>query len=53
VVATYACCVFVIATVALLLYRPGEEGRALLAGIYTGAGITLASILCFSLVGSP
>jgi hypothetical protein len=50
IIGTYACCVFVIATLALLLYRPGEWGRAFLAGMYAGAGITFSSIICFSLV---
>lgn len=52
VIGTYACCVFAIATLALTLYRPGGRGRALLGGVYAGAGITLASIVCYSLVSS-
>lgn len=49
VIGTYACCMFVIATLALLLYRPGAWNRAFLGGLYAGAGITLSSIVCYSL----
>jgi len=51
IVLTYGGCMFAIATMALEFYRPQSWGRAVLAGIFAGAGITLSGVLCFSLLG--
>lgn len=51
IVLTYGGCMFAIATMALEFYRPGDWGRAVLAGIFTGAGIMFSGVLWFSLLG--
>ncbi len=51
IIFTYGGCMFAIATMALVFYRPREWGRAVLAGIFTGAGIMFSGVVWFSLLG--
>ena len=43
---------FVIASSAVLLYRPQGWGRAVIAGLFTGAGIMLSGVISFALLGA-
>ncbi len=51
IIFTYGGCMFSIATMALDFYRPGAWKRALVAGLFTGAGIMYSGVFCFSLLG--
>ena len=51
IILTYGGCMFAIATMALEFYRPRDWGRAVLAGIFAGAGILFSGVLWFSLLG--
>jgi len=51
IILTYGGCMFAIATMALEFYRPRDWRRAVLAGIFTGAGIMFSGVLWFSLLG--
>ena len=51
VIFTYGGCMFAIASSAVLLYRPRAWGRALIAGLFTGACIMLSGVFWFALLG--
>lgn len=51
ILGTYAGCLFFIATASLALYVKRDWTRALLAGVYIGAGLLLSSVLWFSILG--
>lgn len=51
IVFTYGGCMFGIGTMALLCYRPGARGRAVLAGIFAAAGFMLSGVFWFVLLG--
>jgi hypothetical protein len=51
VIGTYAACIFFVTTVALVLYQKEAWRRAVLGGIYVGAGLLFASVFWFSLLG--
>jgi hypothetical protein len=51
IILTYGGCMFCIATLALWAYREGAWGRAIVAGIFAGAGITFSALFWFSLLG--
>lgn len=51
VIFTYGNCMFVIAAIALLCYRPGSWRRAVSGGILTGCGFLFSSVLWFVLLG--
>ena len=51
IILTYGGCMFAIATMALEFYRPRDWRRAVLAGIFAGAGIMFSGVLWFSLLG--
>lgn len=51
VIGTYGGCMFAIATAALVFYQPRAWGRAVVAGVFAGAGILLAGVFWFSLLG--
>ncbi len=51
IIFTYGGCMFSIATLALYFYRPGDWRRALVAGLFTGAGIMYSGVFWFSLLG--
>ena len=51
VILTYGGCMFAIATAALEFYRPGDGGRAALAGLFAAAGFLLSSVFWYSLIG--
>ena len=52
VIFTYGNCMFVIATMVLLCYRPGSWGRAVSGGIFTGFGFVFSGVLWFVLLGN-
>jgi len=52
IIFTYGGCMFVIASSAVLLYRPQGWGRAVIAGLFTGAGIMLSGVISFALLGA-
>jgi hypothetical protein len=51
IVGTYAACMFFIASAALSFYAPRAWGRAVLAGVFIGAGLLLSSVFWFSVLG--
>ena len=51
IVFTYGGCMFSIATMALGFYRPKRWGRAMLAGLFAGAGFMFWGVFWFSLLG--
>lgn len=51
IIFTYGGCMLVTAVMALLLFRPGNWGRAVLAGLFIGAGIMFSGVFWFSLLG--
>lgn len=51
IIFTYGGCMFAIATMALVFYRPRDWERAVLAGIFAGAGIMFWGVLWFSVLG--
>jgi hypothetical protein len=51
VIFTYGGCMSAIASSAVLLYRPRAWGRALIAGLFTGACIMLSGVFWFALLG--
>jgi hypothetical protein len=51
IIFTYGGCMFAIASSAVLLYRPQAWGRAVIAGIFTGAGIMFSGVIWFALLG--
>ena len=51
VIFTYGGCMFGIGTMALLCYRPGAWGRAVLGGIFTAAGFMLSAVFWYVLLG--
>lgn len=51
VIFTYGGCMFFIATAALTWYAARAWDRALLAGIFAGAGVLLSSVVAISLLG--
>ena len=53
IIFTYGGCMFVIATAAVLFYRPKAWGRAVIAGVFTGAGIMFSGVIWFALLGAP
>jgi hypothetical protein len=52
IVFTYGGCMFSIATLALEFYRRRDWGRAVLAGLFTGAGFMFSGVFWFALLGS-
>lgn len=50
IILTYGGCMFSIATMALVFYRPYAWTRAILGGIFTSAGIMFSGIFWFSLL---
>jgi len=56
IVFTYGGCMFAIASSAVLLYRPRAwgraAGRAVIAGLFTGAGIMFSGVIWFALLGA-
>jgi hypothetical protein len=50
IILTYGGCMFAITTMVLEFYRPRDWGRAVLAGVFTGAGILFSGVLWFSLL---
>jgi hypothetical protein len=53
IIFTYGGCMFVIASAAVLFYRPKAWGRAVIAGVFTGAGIMFSGVIWFALLGAP
>jgi hypothetical protein len=51
IIFTYSGCMLAVAVMALLLYRRRDWGRALLAGLFIGAGIMFSGVFWFSLLG--
>ena len=51
ILGTYAGCLFFIATASLALYAKRDWPRALLAGVYIGAGLLLSSVVWYSILG--
>jgi hypothetical protein len=51
VILTYGGCMFGIATMALINYRPQGWGRAVIAGIFTGGLFMLAGVCSYALLG--
>ncbi len=51
IIFTYGGCMFGIAVMTLLCYRPGGFRRAVVAGIFTGACFMLSGVFWFSLFG--
>lgn len=51
IILTYGGCMFGIATMALLCYRERAWGRAILAGIFAGAGFMLSAAVSVALLG--
>lgn len=51
VIFTYGGCMFGIAVMTLLCYRPGGWKRAVVAGIFTGASFMLSGVFWFSVFG--
>ncbi|MCI0398910.1 MAG: hypothetical protein L0332_29495 [Chloroflexi bacterium] len=51
IIFTYGGCMLAIATMALLLFRPRAWGRAILAGLFIGAGIMFSGVFWFALLG--
>ena len=51
IIFTYGGCMFAIASSAVLLYRPQAWGRAMMAGLFTAAGIMFSGVLWFELLG--
>ena len=52
IIFTYGGCMFAIASSAVLLYRPQAWGRAVIAGLFTGAGIMFSGVIWFALLGA-
>jgi hypothetical protein len=56
IVLTYGGCMFAIATLTLEFYRPPQRprhsGRAILAGLFTGAGFMFSGVFWYSLLGA-
>ena len=52
VIFTYGGCMFAIASSAVLLYRPRAWGRAVIAGVFTGASIMFSGVVWFCVTGS-
>lgn len=51
IIFTYGGCMFAIACLSVLLYRPQAWGRAVIAGLFAGAGILLSGVIWFALLG--
>jgi len=51
IIGTYGICMFAIASGALVFYRKGAWGRALLGGFFVGTALLFASVFWFSLLG--
>lgn len=51
ILGTYAGCLFFIATATLALYTKRDWRRALLAGVFIGAGLLLSGVVWFSVLG--
>jgi uncharacterized protein DUF6989 len=51
VICTYGGCAFVIAILAVLLYRPHAWGRAVLAGVFAAAGLMFSSVFWYAILG--
>ncbi len=51
IIFTYGGCMLVVAAMALQLYQPRKWSRALLAGLFIGAGIMFSGVFWFSLLG--
>lgn len=51
IIFTYGGCMFSIGTMALLCYRPGAWGRAVLGGLFTAAGFMLSAVFWYVLLG--
>jgi hypothetical protein len=51
IVFTYGGCMFSMAVMTLEFYRPRDWGRAVLAGLFTGAGILFSGVFWFSALG--
>jgi len=51
IVFTYGGCMFSIATLALLCYRPKAWGRAVVGGIFAAAGFMLSAVFWYTLLG--
>ena len=51
IIFTYGGCMFAIATLALICYRPKAWARAVLGGIFTAAGIMFSGVFWFALLG--
>jgi hypothetical protein len=52
IIFTYGGCMFAIACSAVLLYRPRAWGRAVIAGLFTGASIMYSGVIWFALLGA-
>ena len=52
IIFTYGGCMFAIASSAVLLYRPQAWGRAVIAGLFTGAGIMFSGVIWFALLAA-
>jgi hypothetical protein len=53
IIFTYGGCMFVVASAAVLFYRPRAWGRAVIAGVFNGAGIMFSGVIWFALLGTP
>lgn len=51
IILTYDGCMFSICTLALWSHVPRAWGRAIVAGIFTGAAIMFSAVFWFSLLG--
>lgn len=51
IIFTYGGCTFTIGVLALICYRPGAWGRAVLAGLFAAAGFMFSGVFWFSLLG--
>jgi hypothetical protein len=51
IIGTYAGCMFFVASATLVLYEQRGWGRALLAGIFIGAGLLLSGVAWYSVLG--
>ena len=51
IILTYGGCMFGIATMALLCYRPRSWGRAVVGGIFAAAGFMLSAVFWLTLLG--
>lgn len=51
IIGTYGICMFAIASGALVFYRKGAWGWALLGGFFVGTALLFASVFWFSLLG--